>query len=165
MIKKASKGREGSTHDKVYTPYEVARKIIYSFPIEQGQTVLEPCRGQGAFYNNFPAFCNKKWCEIDDGVDFFDFTEKVDWIITNPPYSIFDEFAKHCFEVADNVVFLAPAMKMTSSFSRLKMYSDFGCPKRITFIGASKCGFPFGFPCAIVWWQKDYKGPTYFDMF
>lgn len=162
MIKKASKKKEGSTHDKVYTPEEVAQSIINSLPITTGQTVLEPCRGTGAFYNNFPSFCKKMWCEIDDGKDFFKFDERVNWIITNPPYSIYDEFIKHCFEIADNVVILAPAMKMTSALSRIKLYKEYGNPVKITFIGASRCGFPFGFPCAVVWFKKNYRGLTIF---
>jgi len=94
-------------NDKVYTPDVLADKIV-SFFHPYGQSVLEPCRGGGAFINALAKNgVNAEWCEIDDGVDFFDYSGRVDWIITNPPYSIFRDFLIKSMEVANNVVFLA----------------------------------------------------------
>lgn len=163
-IIKANKGKTGGTHDKVYTPPYIAKLIINSLPIERNSRILEPCYGKGAFYHNFPAGCLYDWCEIDMGRNFFDFEDTADWIITNPPYSIFDEFVKHCFEVGKNVVLLVPAIKLTSSLGRIKIFSKYGTPKRVSFLSASRCGFPFGFPCAVVWFQKGYNGPTLLQM-
>jgi ribosome production factor 1 len=50
--------------------------------------------------------------EIDDGNDFFLFSDKVDWIITNPPFSIFSKIIKHGLEVSDNSVWLLPTWKI-----------------------------------------------------
>ena len=47
-----------------------------------------------------------EWCEILDGRDFFSWNEKVDWIVTNPPWSLIRTFLRHAMEVSDNVVFL-----------------------------------------------------------
>ncbi len=159
-IKKANKGQVGNTHDKVYTPPHIAKLIINSLPIERNSTILEPCLGKGAFFNNFPPGCYADWCEIDKGRDFFDFNDMVDWIITNPPYSIFDAFVRHCFEVSENVVLLVPAIKLTSSIGRIKLLRSYGKPVSLFFLSASMCGFPFGFPCAVVWFQKGYSGKT-----
>jgi hypothetical protein len=132
-IKKANKGKVGNTHDKVYTPPHIAKLIINSLPIERNSTILEPCLGKGAFFNNFPPGCYADWCEIDKGRDFFDFNDMVDWIITNPPYSIFDAFVRHCFEVSENVVLLVPAIKLTSSIGRIKLLRSYGKPVSLFF--------------------------------
>lgn len=164
MIVKANKGKTGGMNDKVYTPVNIAKHIISYLPIKAGDTLLEPCKGKGAFYDNFPADCSKDYCEIDEDKDFFEYNTKADWIITNPPYSIFDAFVKHCFDLADNVVLLCPLSKIVSSLGRIKMLYDFGNPVEVQLVGASKCGFPFGFPCCAIWFQKNYRGKTEIKM-
>lgn len=46
------------------------------------------------------------WTEIQSGRDFFDWTERVTWIVTNPPWSQIRRFLQHAMRVADHVVFL-----------------------------------------------------------
>jgi len=53
-----------------------------------------------------PAASTVAWTEIQRGRDFFDWTERVDWIITNPPWSQVRRFLQHAMKVADNIVFL-----------------------------------------------------------
>jgi hypothetical protein len=90
-----------SGNDRIYTPDYLAKEIVKRY--EPTGRILEPCCGEGAFLKYMPA---ADWCEIDKGRDFFDYKEKVDWIITNPPYSKYRDFLRHSFEIADNVVFL-----------------------------------------------------------
>ena len=80
-------------NDIKYTPIEVAKDCIqFTKPfIQPTDILLEPFSGKDAFYNNFPIENPKLWCEIDRDKDFFDFKGEVDWIITNPPYSIFNK--------------------------------------------------------------------------
>lgn len=145
-------------NDKVYTPLPIAKKIIDLFPL-YGK-VLDPFKGGGAFYNQYPDFIIKDWCEIEDGKDFFEYSGKVDWIISNPPYSILDEVLKHSFEIAENVVYLVPLSKIFTSLKRIRGILGFGDIKEIHIISAGKCGFPFGFPACAIWLQKGYKGET-----
>ena len=35
------------------------------------------------------------WCEIGEGGDFLRYNQKVDWIISNPPWSKILVFIKH----------------------------------------------------------------------
>ena len=77
----------------------------------------------------------------EPNVDFLKTHKKVDWIITNPPYSLATEFAKHAMTCADNVAFLCkiqflegvkrheffkkyPPKKVYVFSSRLKIYKN-----------------------------------------
>lgn len=141
--------------DLVMTPIYIARIILEKFK-PQG-LILEPCRGTGNIYNQLPE--PKDWCEITQGRDFFSYHRKVDWIITNPPYSIYDKFLQHCFELADNVVLLSPIAKAFKSMKIEKMVDEYGGLKIIWLIGSgTKCGFAFGFPTGCLHYQRGYKG-------
>jgi len=80
-------------NDVIYTPIEVAKDCIeFTKPfLRPSDILLEPFSGQDAFYNNYPSENKKCWCEIDRDRDFLEFKEEVDWIITNPPYKIFNK--------------------------------------------------------------------------
>ena len=158
IVKGKGKEREHSSRDVVYTPFSVAKAIIDKLPLKNGETVLDPFYGKGAFYEQYPENVKKEWCEIEKNKDFFDFNKHVDWIISNPPYSIFNEVAKHSYEIADNVVYLMPLCKACSSFRRIKMLENYGGVKEIYYFNSSKCDFPFGFPCAAIWAKRGYKG-------
>lgn len=147
-------------NDKCYTPDKIVKQIINLFPIKDGDFVLDAFAGEKVFYDNYPNFVKKDWCEIDYGKDFFEYSNKVDWIITNPPYSIFDEVLQHSFEISDNIVYLVPLSKIFTSMSRVRKILNYGNIKYIYILSASKCGFPFGFPCCVIWIPKNYKGET-----
>lgn len=110
--------------DVVYTNDEVAKDIISHF--QPSGYLLDPCKGDGAFYNNFPANCEKAYCEIDEGKDFYNFVSKVNWVVGNPPYSIFHEFLKHAFSISENVVFLVPTNKVFQSWKTMSLINKWG---------------------------------------
>ena len=153
-------------NDLVMTPRHIAKQMIdlYNSSLPSGTTILDPCRGDGAFYDQYYDWCMKDWCEITEGRDFFDWPYKVDWIITNPPYSIFPQFLEKCFEVADNVALLIPVAKLVSSLKRINTVMDYGGIVSMRIIGASKCGFPFGFPAAAIHMKRGYDGNTLIEM-
>jgi hypothetical protein len=70
------------------TPEELCKKLIEQIPLEEGDRVLEPFRGEGNFYNNLPAFVEKDWCEITQGRDYIEYDKPIDWIVTNPPFRL-----------------------------------------------------------------------------
>ena len=76
--------------DKLYyitqTPADLAKLLIKKVPMVKGDMVWEPFAGEGAFYNNFPPFVHKDWCEIEKGRDFFSYHRPVDWVVTCPPF-------------------------------------------------------------------------------
>lgn len=159
-IIKANKTQKGGTHDKVMTPVNIAKYIINWLPLKENQSILDCCKGEGAFFDNFPSHTLNYWCEIDKEKDFFEENRHFDWIISNPPYSIFDAFIQHAFELSENVCFLCPLSKIVSSMGRIKIYKTFGGVPKMLIIPACKCGFPFGFPAVAIWFKKNYNLKT-----
>lgn len=155
---KAYRGKYANLNknDVVFTPDWLAKYIVQSLPIEG--KILEPCKGEGAFLKYLPA--GTEWCEITEGVNFFDYDKKVDWIVTNPPYSDFNRFLSHSFELSENVVFLTPIAKVFKSIGTINLIMNYGGFVQIELLSGGKAGFPFGFPCGIYWMKKGYKGET-----
>jgi hypothetical protein len=94
--------------DVVMTPDFVSSYIVKF--INPSGKCLDPCCGAGSFLKYLPT--GSDHCEIKEGKDFFDYNQKVDWIIGNPPYSIFENFLRKSFELADNVSYLVPTNKI-----------------------------------------------------
>jgi len=88
-----------SSNDIIYTPKPVAELMIEFCNIQENEIVLDPCKGGGVFYDNLPNNCIKKYCEIEEGIDFLEFNEKVDLIIGNPPYSIWNKWIEHTIKL------------------------------------------------------------------
>lgn len=150
-----NKTGKATASDSVMTPPHIAKLMVDYFK-PQG-LCLEPARGTGNIYSELPE--PREWCEIREGRDFFTYTKRVDWVLTNPPYSIYDKFLEHCFELADNVVFLVPIAKAFKSMRIEKMVDEYGGLKEIVLLGGGqKCGFAFGFPTGFLHYQRNYKG-------
>lgn len=151
-----NKTKLSTMNDVVMTPY-ITAKFIVDYYNPKG-SILEPCAGENVFYNLFTNE-EKYRCEISEGIDFFEFNKKVDWIITNPPYSIYDEFLKKAFDIADNIVFFVPIQKAFKSENIEKLVIEYGGLKEIEFLGGGrKHKLPFGFAVGCLYYQRDYKG-------
>ncbi|WP_431129659.1 hypothetical protein [Flagellimonas flava] len=147
--------------DVVYTPRHVSKWII-DFVKPEG-ICLDPCKGDGAFYDFLPA--GKEFCELDDGKDFFDFKKKCDWIIGNPPYSIFKEFLEHSFNIADNVSYLVPTNKVFQRQVIMDMIHEYGGIHSIAVFGSGTLiDFPFGFSVGNFHFKKGWRGNTRIEM-
>lgn len=155
---KANQTSMGTPNDVVMTPKVLAKQILQQFPEATG-SFLEPCKGDGAFFDAMPE--PKDWCEISKGRDFLTSRKKADWIFTNPPFSIYDIFLKKCLQAADNVVLLVPLSKTFKSSKIEKEVAKYGGLKRVIILGGgSKFGFPFGFLVGVLHYQRDYNGPA-----
>lgn len=76
------------TYDFHQTPAACAKDLIAFVPLVEGDRVVEPFKGEGAFYNNFPDFVSKDWAELEQGKDYRELTGEYDWVITNPPFKL-----------------------------------------------------------------------------
>ncbi len=145
------------TKDVVFTPLWLAEKIVKHFkPVG---LCLDSCKGDGAFLRFLPA--GSKWCEISEGRDFFSFSEPVDWIVSNPPYSCLLSWIRHSFTIAENIVYLMPLHRAFASYEFIADVRRFGGIKEILIIGTgATAGFPFGHCLGAVHYQKNYDGET-----
>lgn len=144
--------------DFVITPDWCARDIMeYYAPTGK---LLDPCAGLNrVFYNLMPK--NSDWCEIQDGKNFFEYTNKVDWIIGNPPYSIFKQWMEHSYKISDNIVYLLPTFKIFNALGLCRLYSVNGWIKHIRFYDVGKnIDWARGRPIVAVHFKKGYKGNT-----
>jgi len=48
------------------------------------------------------------------------------------------------------------------SLGTLRQIHNYGGFVSCHFVGASKCGFPFGFPCGVWYMKRGYKGSMVF---
>lgn len=141
--------------DVVYTPNKITKQIL-TFLQPKG-FILDPCKGDGAFFNEMPV--GSDYCEIREGTDFFDVNKNYDWIIGNPPYSIFEAFLKHSFEISDNVSFLVPTNKVFQRQIIMDMINKWGGLKSMIIYGSGTLiDFPFGFSVGNFHFEKGYKG-------
>ena len=151
-------------NDIVMTPPYLADKLVRYF-IPPNVSVLEPCAGNNAFVDAL-SNCNGlliDWCEISKGRDFFDYKEKHDWIITNPPFSQFRAFLKHSMELADNIVFLSliNAFFMKARLRDMKE-SNFNF-HTIMCLATPPAPWPqFGIQLGAIYIKKDYNGDVKF---
>jgi transcriptional regulator with XRE-family HTH domain len=148
-----------SARDKVMTPTDLAGAIVARFAGQLDGTLLDPCRGESAFYDAFPDHCRRDWCEIEEGRDFFGWQQKADWIITNPPFSLFRGFLIHAMDVGDNIVFLAPISHFTTR-ARIGDIRQAGFGLRRIVTVPTPVGWPqSGFQLAAVHLKRGWRGP------
>lgn len=70
------------------TPVQLAIDLIASLDLNEADKLYEPFKGEGAFYNAFPASNAKDWSEITEGRDYTAYEGEYDWVITNPPFRL-----------------------------------------------------------------------------
>lgn len=102
-LKKKGERRD---YDVYETPEWAVKALLDVLPINQEWTYMEPCRASGRFYSHMPI--GSAWGEIREGVDYLNtvYPHHVDCIISNPPYSLAQEFVTKALEDADVVIML-----------------------------------------------------------
>jgi hypothetical protein len=111
---------ERATYLLHQTPEELAKELIKVCPFDDGDLVVEPFRGEGAFYNNFPPTVKKDWAELEEGKDYTTL-QNYDWVVSNPPFQ------------------LDTGAKKVNSFWFLLDYYSTRAKKGIAFLGNDSC--------------------------
>lgn len=136
------------------TPPKLASDLLED--IQPIGMCLEPCRGDGAFYRVFPT--KKDWCEIEEGKDFFDYTTRVGWIITNPPWSKFRLFLSHSLTLAPDVVLMATVNHFWTK-ARVREVLDRGFGYKKLYLISTPATFPAtGFQLGVMHVSSGYEG-------
>ena len=150
-------------NDRIFTPDALACDIVSHF--RPCGSILEPSAGENAFVRAVERLgLSCDWCEVDHGRNFFDCTTHYDYIITNPPYSLFTRFLKHLLEVADNVVYLCP---IPAWFQRARQRiidaSGFGLVE-ICHVPVPPPPWPqFGLTLGAAWLRRGWQGSPQFS--
>lgn len=146
--------RDYVSNDEVQTPVALARMLVRHF--RPAGRVLEPCCGEGRILRWLPR--GACWCEIRRGRDFFAWTEPVDWIITNPPWSQIRPFLQHAMTLADHVVFLLTINHLWTK-ARLRDIRAAGFGLREILLVEMPPEFPqSGFQLGAVHLQRGWRG-------
>jgi hypothetical protein len=108
--------------DVFYTPKAVAQTHISLIPTTDEEVWYDPFRGNGAYYNQFPAANPKEWCELLRDRNFFTPLEYMartvsaddphvsipmrnpDVICSNPPFSILDRVLQHSIDLKPRII-------------------------------------------------------------
>jgi hypothetical protein len=95
-------------NDNFYTPPAVVKLHLERFNnIPDNSIIFEPFYGGGAYYDEmikmFPK-CKIEYTEIEKGLDFFEYKNHVDFIISNPPYSIIDKVLDHSISLKPKII-------------------------------------------------------------
>lgn len=120
------------------TPRDVVSTLLKHLRINQNDTFLEPCRGAGAIFDsiNLPE-SQKFWAELSDGVDYLTTPfEKVDLIITNPPFSLTCEFLeKSLSELKEGgTLIYLQRVNFLGSIKRVPFWDKVGLPNKTPII-------------------------------
>jgi hypothetical protein len=141
--------------DRVFTPEWVAKDMVEWF--KPNGRVLEPCKGDGVFLKFLPT---AEWCEIEEGRDFFEWSDKVDWCVSNPPYSKTREWFRHSYTIAANLLYLVPLRNVFSGFGFVREIYEFGGIRAMRVYGTGgRLGFPMGNAVGAFWIQRAWLGP------
>jgi hypothetical protein len=111
-----------------YTNEQMVKDLIAITPLSG--SVLDAGSGKNkVWYKNIPDEFEKYECEIDDGMDFFNWDKKVDWVIGNPPFHLGKDFLLKASEIANNGIAFLINNQCFNSFllpSRLELLKQRG---------------------------------------
>ncbi len=71
-----------------YTDPMMVADLLGLVPYVRTDSLLDPCAGRNMVWYNAFACKDRHWCEIELDNDFFDWSNPVDWIVSNPPYHL-----------------------------------------------------------------------------
>ena len=145
-------------NDIFITPIQLAKINIDMIEYNIEDIWYDPFKNNGSYYNQFPND-NKKWSEILENKDFFQFNEKIDIICSNPPYSIIDKVLEKSVELKPRVIsYLIGINNLTPK--RMEYMESKGY--YITKLHICKVFKWYGMS-VIVLWEKDKKSIINFD--
>lgn len=115
--------------------------------------------GRKGIFRSVPNHVDARWCEIAEGRDFMHWQAPVDWIVTNPPWSMFRNFLVHSMRVTKNIVFLAAFNHYGTKASQADIRRH-GFGMRSILSVPTPEGFPqSGLHQCAIWLQHGWRGP------
>lgn len=152
--RRAAPPKNSPDKDLVYTPRDLARKIVSHF--RPYGYIIEPCRGTGAFYDHLTAYSYEPvdWCELSEGRDFLNWNfrdKRYNWLITNFPFSKYVPFLEKSMQIADNIVTFGTINHILALRKRLRMVKEAGFYIREVLLTDTPKGWSSGgFQCGAI---------------
>lgn len=186
MSRTSRTAAERRTLDRYYTPDDAARACVATLPILDGDTVLEPSAGGGAFLRAVrDAFPSSRLRALDldpasparlpeNGgfeVEHGDFgtwspppDERFDWVVGNPPYNVAIEHVEAALRIARVGVGFLLRLTFLESVDRIPFWRAVGSSldevrvlaRRPSFTGSGTDSMAYGWFV----WNKRSKGPA-----
>tara|TARA_Y100001938_G_scaffold86554_1_gene118763 strand:+ start:1220 stop:1819 length:600 start_codon:yes stop_codon:yes gene_type:complete len=91
-------------NDIFITPLKLSKYAIDMIDYDTNDIWYDPFKNNGSYYNQYPIECEKKYSEILENKDFFDFNENVTIICSNPPYSILDTVIEKSISLKPRII-------------------------------------------------------------
>lgn len=115
----------------VMTNPDMAKYLISKCDIVEGDKIMEPCKGNGSFFDNLPDTCEKYYCEIEEGIDYLEDMTNVDITLSNPPFvprKLFWDFMKVAMKNTNRQIYWLINMSSLNVFTpkRLDEMSENG---------------------------------------
>ena len=122
-------------HENYPTPGAVVASLMRHVRLRPDDTFCEPCMGDAAIYSRVPLpDAQKDWAELRYGRDYLthDFGRKFDVIITNPPFSLAEQFIRKSLrELApDGTMIYLQRINFLGSVKRVPFWAEVGFPDK-----------------------------------
>lgn len=134
----SSTGKNIRENELYPTPERVVEALMGVITFLPGDLFLGPCKGTGAIIDKVPLpFYQKIYAELSEGVDYIT-TEfpQVDVIITNPPFSLTEEFLRKSFRELkpDGTLIYLQRVNYLGSIKRVPFWKEIGFPEKTPII-------------------------------
>lgn len=186
MSRTSRTAAERRTLDRYYTPDEVARACVATLPILDGDTVLEPSAGGGAFLRAVrEAFPSSRLRALDldpcsparlpehggfevEHADFGAWAppegERIEWVVGNPPYNVAIEHVEAGLRIARVGVAFLLRLTFLESVERVSFWRETGgsldevrvLARRPSFTGTGTDSMAYGWFV----WNRRARGPA-----
>ena len=100
-----------------YTPKELVIYCLEKINFDYDDVVLDAGSGKNKVWLNNIKTKNKDCCELELGKDFFNYSNKVDWVVGNPPYKECWEFWQKSFDISRKGVGFLISINMFNKFT------------------------------------------------
>lgn len=83
-----------------YTDEKMVIDLINLLPLHKSTVALDAGSGKNkVWFKNLPCLI-KYECELEDGCDYMDWQQTVDWVVGNPPFHMGWDFVKKTLDIA-----------------------------------------------------------------
>lgn len=157
----------GLERDNYPTPVAVVEELLSHLTLRPTDLFLEPCRGSGNIYDRIDLPREQKYhAELEEGKDYLmEFFPPIDVIITNPPFSLTEEFLRKAFLelTRDGTLCFLQRVNFLGSKIRVEFWAEIGFPQKTPVIIPRPRFIRGGSDsCEYMWmiWDRGNRFPT-----